>query len=76
MVSYIFQAAAESGKIGEMVKNRLEVESLMLKRAANLVLEFIEREGSLESEKLGKICVYWSIKETTRSSAGRMPSKT
>lgn len=60
LVSYIFEVAAGSGKIGKVLKVKDGSESLMMKRASEVVHEFIGREGAVECGKLEKACVYWN----------------
>lgn len=60
LVSYIFEVAAGSGKIGKVLKVKDGSESLMVKRASEVVHEFIGREGAVECDKLEKACVYWN----------------
>ena len=55
IVPYVFMVASGSAKAAEGLKLKDEVESLMMKRASEVVDEFIGREGNVECEKLAKI---------------------
>ena len=60
VIGYIFQVANGTACIAEMTRLRDNLTSLMMTRAAAVVKEYIEREGQVESNKLGNICVNWS----------------
>ena len=55
IVPYIFMVASGSAKAAEELKLRDGVHSLMLKRASEVVEEFIAREGAVECQKLAKM---------------------
>ena len=60
IIYYIFKEAAEFAKLGKSLKQKPVFETSMLKQASEVVEACIEREGSLECDKLEKICVSWS----------------
>ena len=60
VIGYIFQVAHGTAILGEMTRMDDNLTSLMMTRAAEVVKEYIEREGYAESDKLSKICVNWS----------------
>ena len=63
----IFFEAAEPKRSRENLKPKTLLESSMLKKASEVVRTYIEREGSVECDKLEKTCVYWSKKSALSS---------
>jgi hypothetical protein len=61
VVSWIFRVVA--GNATNVQLNRalrgLDVGSAMMAKAASVLKKVIDREGRVESEKIGKICVHW-----------------
>jgi hypothetical protein len=60
VICYIFEVARNTAAIGENTKLRNVLGSSLMIKAAQVVREFIEREGHMESDKLSKLCVHWS----------------
>jgi hypothetical protein len=61
VVSWIFRVAAANATNAQLSRTLrgLDVGSAMMTKAAGVLKKVIDREGRMESEKLGKICVHW-----------------
>ena len=60
LVAYIFMVARGTAGFGEISKLRSSVKSSIMIKAAQVVREFIEREGGVEADKLGTVSFRWA----------------